>query len=63
MTNRNIVIIGCQAFYLTARLQVCLSSDGVIELPLGRNEQFITNIQVKKGRLVRPKHLEFLFII
>ena len=33
MTNRNIVIIGCQAFNLTARLQVCLSSDGVIELP------------------------------
>ena len=33
MTNKNIVIIGCQAFNLTARLQVCLSSDGVIELP------------------------------
>ena len=33
MTNKNIVIIGCQAFNLTARLQVCLSSDGVTELP------------------------------
>ena len=33
MTNENIVIIGCQAFNLTVRLQVCLSSDGVTELP------------------------------
>ena len=40
--NKKIVIHGCQAFDPTARLQVCLSSDGVTELP-NRIEKEIRN--------------------
>ena len=57
MTNKNIVIIGCQAFNLTARLQVCLSSDGVTELP----EKEITSLSSGGGTQLSFKRNQQIF--
>ena len=58
MTNRNIVIlIGCQAFNLTARLQVCLSSDGVTELP----EKEIASLSSSGGTQLSFKRNQQIF--